>query len=131
MPRNKVGDHGPPGTFGLDGSLFPLLPPSAVACCGGRVASRAMTEGVFLTFYDFIMVVLPTRIRYDVFMETRPSILVLSEHDEDKELEFELEYLRSLTFEDRLELMRKKSKEMLRQMVELGYRKPFEILKRP
>jgi len=84
-----------------------------------------------LTFYNLIMVVLPTRIRYDGFMETRPSILALSEHDEDKELEFELEYQRSLTFEERLKLMREKSNEMLRQMVELGYRKPFEILKRP
>jgi hypothetical protein len=26
--------------------------------------------------------------------------------------------------------MREKSEEMLRQMVELGYRKPFEIIKR-
>jgi hypothetical protein len=58
------------------------------------------------------------------------SILKLSEHDETKELEFELEYLRSLTFEERLALMRKKSKEMLRQLVNLGYRKPFEIVKR-
>jgi hypothetical protein len=27
-------------------------------------------------------------------------------------------------------MMRKKSKEMLKQLVELGYRKPFEIVKR-
>lgn len=57
-------------------------------------------------------------------------ILKLSENDEEKELEFELQYLRSLTTEERLEMMRKKSMEMLKQMVDLGYRKPFEILKR-
>jgi hypothetical protein len=63
-------------------------------------------------------------------MEKKISILKLSEHDETKEFEFELNYLRSLTFEERLALMRKKSKEMLRQLVNLGYRKPFEIVKR-
>jgi hypothetical protein len=63
-------------------------------------------------------------------MDKNQSILALSEHDENKELKFELEYLRSLTFEERLDMMREKSKEMLRQMVDLGYRKPFEIVKR-
>ena len=63
-------------------------------------------------------------------MGKKQSILALPGHDENKELEFELEYLRSLTFEERLDMMRKKSKEMLRQMVDLGYRKPFEIVKR-
>ena len=62
---------------------------------------------------------------------SRPrSILKLSEDNEAKELEFELAYLCSLTFEERLTMMRKKSKEMLKQLVELGYRKPFEIVKR-
>jgi len=50
-----------------------------------------------------------------------PSILKLSEDNELKELEFELEYLRSLSLEERLTMMRKKSKEMLKQLVELGY----------
>ncbi len=65
------------------------------------------------------------------FGTTRPpSILKLSEDNESKELGFELEYLRSLSFEERLTMMRKKSKGMLKQLVELGYRKPFEIVKR-
>ena len=63
-------------------------------------------------------------------MEKDHSILKLSQPDEEKELEFELDYLASLTFEERLEMMRQKSKEMLRQMVEHGHRRPFEILKR-
>lgn len=64
------------------------------------------------------------------FMGKKPFILKLSEHDEKRELEFELEYLRSLTFEERLTIMRRKSREMLKQMVNLGHRKPFEIIKR-
>jgi hypothetical protein len=63
-------------------------------------------------------------------VEKDHSILKLSQPDEEKELEFELDYLASLTFEERLEMMRQKSKEMLRQMVEHGHRRPFEILKR-
>ena len=70
------------------------------------------------------------RFVYDCNMNIKQSILELSEHDESKELEFELEYLSSLTFEERLDMMIEKSKEMLRQMVDLGYRKPFEIVKR-
>jgi hypothetical protein len=64
-------------------------------------------------------------------MRKNPMILKLSIDDEEKELEFELNYLSSLTFEERLKLMREKSREMLRQMVDRGYRKPFEIIKRP
>jgi hypothetical protein len=63
-------------------------------------------------------------------MDKKRNILKLSKHDEEGEEAFELEYLLSLTFEERLAMMRKKSKEMLRQMVDRGYRKPFEIVKR-
>ena len=63
-------------------------------------------------------------------MERNRSILKLSRADEEKALEFELNYLASLTFEERLQMMRQKSKEMLRQMVEHGHRRPFEIVKR-
>lgn len=57
-------------------------------------------------------------------------ILKLSSDDEEKEFEFELNYLSSLTFEERFKMMREKSREMLRQMIEHGYRRPFEIIKR-
>jgi len=63
-------------------------------------------------------------------MEKNRSILKLSQPDEEKEIEFELDYLASLTFEERLKMMREKSREMLRQMVEHGHRRPFEIVKR-
>jgi hypothetical protein len=58
-------------------------------------------------------------------------ILKLLSDDEKKEFEFELNYLLSLTFEERFKMMREKSREMLRQMIEHGYRRPFEIIKRP
>ncbi len=63
-------------------------------------------------------------------MGKNPSILKLAADDEEKELEFELDYLASLTFEERLKMMREKSREMLKQMVEHGHRRSFEILKR-
>jgi len=67
---------------------------------------------------------------YFELMERNESILKLPQADEERELEFELNYLGSLTFEERLQMMKQKSREMLRQMVEHGHRRPFEILKR-
>jgi len=64
-------------------------------------------------------------------MEKNPHILKLSSDDEEKELEFELDYLSSLTFEERLKMMREKSREMLKQMIEHGHRRAVEIIKRP
>jgi len=63
-------------------------------------------------------------------MNKNRSVLKLSQGDEAKELEFELDYLASLTFEERLQMMRQKSKEMLRQMIEHGHRRSFEVIKR-
>ena len=63
-------------------------------------------------------------------MKKRLRVLKLSADDEEKELEFEVDYLSSLTFEERLRMMRKKSREMLKQMIDHGHRRPFEIIKR-
>ena len=63
-------------------------------------------------------------------MTKKPGVLKLSADDEEKELEFELNYLSSLTFEERLKMMREKSKEMLKQMIDHGHRRSFEIIKR-
>ena len=63
-------------------------------------------------------------------MAKKPRILKLSADDEEKELEFELDYLSSLTFEERLQMMREKSREMLKQMIDHGHRRSFEIIKR-
>lgn len=64
-------------------------------------------------------------------MAKNPFILKLSSDDEKKELEFELDYLSSLTFEERLKMMREKSREMLKQMIDHGHRRAVEIIKRP
>jgi hypothetical protein len=63
-------------------------------------------------------------------MTKKPGVLTLSADDEEKELEFELNYLSSLTFEERLKMMREKSREMLKQMIDHGHRRSFEIIKR-
>jgi len=63
-------------------------------------------------------------------MKNQSKVLKLAVDDEEKELEFELDYLSSLTFQERLKMMREKSREMLKQMIDHGHRKPFEIIKR-
>jgi len=64
-------------------------------------------------------------------MKKNMHLLKLSSDDEKKELEFELNYLSSLTFEERLMMMREKSREMLKQMIDHGHRRAVEIIKRP
>ncbi|OGQ01385.1 MAG: hypothetical protein A2026_15685 [Deltaproteobacteria bacterium RBG_19FT_COMBO_46_12] len=64
-------------------------------------------------------------------MEKSPYILKISSNDEKKELEFELDHLSSLTFEERLKTMREKPKEMLKPMIDHRHRRAVEIIKRP
>src|SRR4030042_1971865 len=59
-------------------------------------------------------------------MAKKPRVLKLSADDEEKELEFELDYLSSLTFEERLQMMREKSREMLKQMIDHGHRRSID-----
>lgn len=58
------------------------------------------------------------------------SILKLSNHNENKEIEFELKYLSSLSIKERFKMMMKKTKEMFDLLEKNGYRRPFEIIKR-
>ena len=58
------------------------------------------------------------------------AILKLDGHDEDKEIEFELDYLTSLTTKQRFEMMFRKTREMLRLLKKDGRRTTAEqILK--
>ncbi len=50
--------------------------------------------------------------------------------DEEKERELELAYQRSLTTQQRFEMMFRRSREMAEMLERRGYRKPFEIIKR-
>lgn len=59
------------------------------------------------------------------------AILKLDKHDEDKEIEFELDYLTSLTTSQRFQMMSIKTEEMLSLLRERNeYRKITEIIKR-
>ena len=57
-------------------------------------------------------------------------ILVLDHDDEEKELEFELAFLRSLTTQQRFDLMFQRSREMAEVLLRHGYRKPSEVVER-
>ncbi len=54
----------------------------------------------------------------------------LDADDEKKEQELELAYQRSLTTQQRFEMMFRRSREMAEMLEQRGYRKPFEIIKR-
>jgi len=54
----------------------------------------------------------------------------LDADDEERELELELAYQRSLTTQQRFEMMFRKSRELAEMLERLGYRRPFEIVKR-
>ena len=57
-------------------------------------------------------------------------VLKLEKDDENREIEFELNYLKSLTIKERFLLMQKKSEEMKKMLRTRGYRKSPEIIKR-
>ncbi len=58
------------------------------------------------------------------------AILKLDKHNEKKEIEFELDYLTSLTTRQRFEMMFRKTKEMLSLLGRNERRKTTEIIKR-
>ena len=58
------------------------------------------------------------------------AILKLDKYDEDKEIEFELDYLTSLTTSQRFQMMFIKTKEMLRLLKKDGHRTTTEVIKR-
>jgi len=57
-------------------------------------------------------------------------ILKLNQHNSKKEMEFELEFLKSLSIRERFKMMLKKTKEMTDLLEKNGHRRPFEIIKR-
>ncbi len=58
------------------------------------------------------------------------AILKLDKHDEEKEIEFELDYLTSLTTTERLQMMFQKTEETLSLLKRNEHRKTTEIIKR-
>ena len=57
-------------------------------------------------------------------------ILKLKNHDAERELDFEIEYQRSLTTAQRFEMMRSQSCKIAETLIRHGHRKPVEIVKR-
>lgn len=57
-------------------------------------------------------------------------VLVLDDHDEARELEFEIEYQLSLTFEERWSMMMAESERIARQLLDSGQREPHTVTKR-
>lgn len=58
------------------------------------------------------------------------AVLKLNNHNENKEIEFELNYLRSLSTNQRFQMMFKKTEEMINLLEKNGYRKTTQIIKR-
>jgi hypothetical protein len=58
------------------------------------------------------------------------TILKLSDGDEEQELQFDLEYLRSLTVEQRFEAVLSQSEIVVQMLLDRGHLKPAEIVKR-
>ncbi len=58
------------------------------------------------------------------------TVLKLDDHDEEREIEFELKFLSSKTIQERFQMMFTKTKEMVDILNKHGYRKPFQIIKR-
>jgi hypothetical protein len=55
----------------------------------------------------------------------------LNEQDEERELEFELDYLATLTVQQRFEMMFRRSVELKELLEQHGHRNSPEIVKRP
>lgn len=58
------------------------------------------------------------------------AILKLDKDDPQREIDFELDYLISLTTRQRFEMMIQKSREMVQLLRRNGHRKTTEIIKR-
>jgi hypothetical protein len=56
--------------------------------------------------------------------------LKLNKHNEEQEIEFELNYLASLTTQQRFQMMFKKTQEMLKLLKQDGNRRSHQIIKR-
>ncbi len=60
------------------------------------------------------------------------SVLKIKQYaeSEDRELDFEITYQRTLTTQQRFEFMFRKSREIMEVMLRHGHRKPIEVVKR-
>lgn len=59
------------------------------------------------------------------------AILKLKNHDENKEIQFEIEQLKKMTVEERFRMMFEKSKIIQDLLNKHGHSEPVKIVKRP
>jgi hypothetical protein len=57
--------------------------------------------------------------------------LAPGETSEDRELDFEIAYQKSLTTAQRFEMMLRRSREIAEELIRRGHRRPVEVVKRP
>ena len=60
----------------------------------------------------------------------KKTILKLTDHDEEKEITFELNYLLSLSIRERFQLMFNRNRELINLLEKNGHRRSPEIVKR-
>jgi len=60
----------------------------------------------------------------------KKTILKLTDHDEEKEIIFELNYLLSLSIRERFQLMFNRNRELINLLEKNGHRRSPEIVKR-
>jgi hypothetical protein len=58
-------------------------------------------------------------------------ILKLAKDDPQREFEFEVEYMLSLTTRQRFDMMHRASRRLMKTLIRHGHRRPTEIIKRP
>ncbi|MBI3333745.1 MAG: hypothetical protein HYZ93_06625 [Candidatus Omnitrophica bacterium] len=63
-------------------------------------------------------------------MKRKTRILQLARSDEAREIDFELDFLRSLTIAQRFRLMKKKTQELLQLLEQSGHRRPPQVIQR-
>ncbi len=61
---------------------------------------------------------------------TKKTILKLTDHDEEKEILFELNYLFTLSIRERFQLMINRNRELIQLLEKNGHRRTPEIIKR-
>ena len=57
-------------------------------------------------------------------------VLKLENHDEEREIEFELAYQKTLTVQQRIDMLEERRKFFQQQILKYGYRRPTEVVKR-
>lgn len=114
LPRSLAsGDAWPEATTSVGSMVVLCRAGGAVSRCGRMNASRKVPK-----------------VESDMSHDQDRTILKLETDDAERELAFELAYLRSLTTQQRFELMFRRSREIAEVLLRHGHRKPVEIVKR-